>query len=156
MKDDFNLMLFSEWKAFTDSNYNTLLLGETLCYKIWILEIFLKLRKTREIFSVSWPGRGPSTFYNDNVTRSSRVGVKMCTLFLWARGLRARVARPPATSTKKSVHSLTPTLQLKSWNVATNVILFVFIRTYRAKKKKEEKKQKRIDDSRKFFWGKNA
>lgn len=52
---------------------------------------------------------------------------------------------------KKSVHSLTPTLQLKSWNVATNVILFVFIRTYRAKKKKEEKKQKRIDDSRKFF-----
>ena len=67
----------------------------------------------------------------------------MCTLFLWARGLWARVARPPATSsTKKSVHILTLTLLLKSWYVATNVILFAFIRTYRAKKKgrKETKK----------------
>lgn len=74
----------------------------------------------------------------------------MCTLFLWARGLRARVARPPATSTKKSVHSLTSTLQLKSWNVATNVILFAFIRTYRAKKegRKETKKNRQFT---KFF-----
>ena len=50
---------------------------------------------------------------------------------------------------KKSVHSLTSTLQtlqLKSWNVATNVILFAFIRTYRAKKegRKETKKNRRF------------
>ena len=76
----------------------------------------------------------------------------MCTLFLWAHGLWARVARPPATSsTKKSVHILTLTLQLKSWNVATNVILFAFIRTYRAKKKKGRKETKKTRWFTKIF-----
>lgn len=78
----------------------------------------------------------------------------MCSHFVssWRPGSRCSPSGNEVTF-NKSAHILTPTLPLKSWNDATNVILFAFIRIYRAKKK-EEKKQKEKMVHKIFFEGK--